>query len=155
MGKKLTTFLIIFFLLLAVAGVIGVDVYLSYKTINENADQFTVSAPLFDVGADNKTIDVTTEITTPKLGFLPKSVKLNITILNGTEILNEFEKEIKFGITSELNFTLIFDDQVAEKIALGQTITLTIRIVATPVFLGITLKFIALDLDDQVINIHL
>lgn len=155
MGKKLTTFLIILFLLLAVAGVIGVDVYLSYKTINENADQFTVSSPLFEVGADNKTIDVTAEITTPKLGFLPKSVKLNITILNGSEILNVFEKEIKFGITSDLNFTLIFDDQVAEKIALGQTITLTVRIVATPVFLGITLKFIALDLDDQVINIHL
>ena len=83
MGKGLTAFLIIFFVILAAGGVIGVDIYMSYKDVEANYDQFTVGAPTFDISSDNTTITVTATVGTPKLGYIPKSIRLDIQLLKG------------------------------------------------------------------------
>ena len=59
MGKGLTAFLIIFFLILAVGGVIGVDIYLSYKDVQESAGAFDIGTPVYEVANNNESVTVT------------------------------------------------------------------------------------------------
>ncbi|MBY9000535.1 MAG: hypothetical protein KGD64_06445 [Candidatus Heimdallarchaeota archaeon] len=150
MGKKLTAFLIIFFVILAAGGVIGVDIYMSYQDVQENIDQFTVGAPTFDISSDNTTITVTATVGTPKLGYIPKSIRLDIQLKKGgTEYGDIQQITIKLGESAPVEFVFVLTTDDVNNIGSGGTITITIEISAIPVYFGIPLTFLTQDLPPQ------
>ncbi len=150
MGKGLTAFLIIFFIILAVGGVIGVDIYMSYKDVETNFDQFTVSAPTFDISTDNTTITVTATVGTPKLGYIPKSIRLDIQLKkSGTNYGDLQQTTIKLGESAPVVFVFVLTTDDVTLISSGGSITISIEISAVPIYFGIPLSFIAQDLPPQ------
>ena len=150
MRKGLKIFLVIFFIVLAVGGVIGVDIYLSYKDVTENIGDFTVGTPTFDVSSDNTTITVTTTVGTPKLGFIPKSVRLDIQLKKGGSNYGDLQQvTIKLGESAPVEFIFVLTSTDVSTIGSGGTITITIEVSAVPIYIGIPLNFLAQDLGAQ------
>ena len=150
MGKGLTAFLIIFFILLAAGGVIGVDIYMSYTDVTEKAGEFTVGTPTFDISSDNTTITVTTTVGTPKLGYIPKSIRLDIQLVKGGSDYGDLQQvTITLGESAPVEFIFELESADATTIGTGGSITITIEITAVPVYIGIPLTFIAQELPSQ------
>ncbi|MHA1345774.1 MAG: hypothetical protein ACTSO3_05225 [Candidatus Heimdallarchaeaceae archaeon] len=150
MGKGLTAFLIIFFVILAVGGVIGVDIYMSYQDVQEKIGEFTVSAPTYDISSDNTTITVAATVGTPKLGYIPKSIRLDIQLLKGGTNYGDLQQvTVKLGESAPIEFVFVLTSADVSTIGSGGTITITIEITAIPIYIGIPLSFIAQDLPPQ------
>ncbi|MHA1464102.1 MAG: hypothetical protein ACTSVO_04060 [Candidatus Heimdallarchaeaceae archaeon] len=150
MGKGLTAFLIIFFVILAVGGVIGVDIYMSYQDVQEKIGEFTVSAPTYDISSDNTTITVAATVGTPKLGYIPKSIRLDIQLLKGGTNYGDLQQvTVKLGESAPVEFVFVLTSADVSTIGSGGTITITIEITAIPIYIGIPLSFIAQDLPPQ------
>ncbi len=147
-------FLVIFLLILAGGVVIGVDVYLSWKTFNDNPGAFSYSTPVFALAPDNSSVDVTTTITTPTLGYIPKSARIDIIIMNGTEVFGDpLQVTVKLGTSQVINFTVIFEMDIIVYITDGNSIALIAEISATPIYIGIPLNFLMQELGDIPINL--
>ena len=150
MRKGLTAFLIIFFVILAVGGVIGVDIYMSYQDVQEKIGEFTVSAPTYDISSDNTTITVIATVGTPKLGYIPKSIRLDIQLLKGGTNYGDLQQlTLKLGESAPVEFVFVLTSADVITIGSGGTITITIEITAIPIYIGIPLSFIAQDLPPQ------
>ena len=147
-------FLVFFLLILAGGAVIGIDVYLSYKTFTDNPGAFSYSTPSMVLATDNTSVEVSTVVTTPKLGYIPKSANLNITIMNGTVLFGTpIEVDLKLGTSQAVNFTVNFAMDVVAFIGGGGTISLEAIITATPIYIGIPLKFLSQELGTIPINL--
>ena len=155
MGKGLTAFLIIFFIILAAGGVIGADVYLSIKDFEDKTGEFDIGTINFDVGSDNKTITVSTTITTPKLGYLPKAIKLDIVFKkSGSPYGDPISQTIKLGQTQPIEFVLVLTDTDKTTIETGGAITISVEGTATLIYIGIPIKAASYDLPAESINIQ-
>ncbi len=156
MGKGLTAFLIILFIVLAAGGVIGADVYLSIKDFEEKAGELDIGTINFDVGSDNKTITISTSVTTPKLGYLPKAIKLDIVFKkSGTPYGDPISLKIKLGQTQPIEFVLVLTDADKTTIETGGTITITVEGTATLIYIGIPINAASYDLPAETINIQM
>ena len=155
MRKGLTAFLIILFIVLAVGGVIGADVYLSLEDFEEKAGELDIGTINYDVGSDNKTITISTAVTTPKLGYLPKAVKLVLVFKkSGTQYGDPVLQKIKLGDTQSIQLVLILTDTDKTTIETGGTVTLTVGGTATLIYIGITINAATYDLPAETINIQ-
>jgi len=147
-------FLVIFVLILAGAAVIGIDVYLSYKAFQDNPGAFSMTTPTIVLASDNSSVDVTATITTPKLGYMPKSARIDIILMNGTEVFGDpLQVTVKLGTSQEVNFTIVFEIDIIAYITDGNSIALVAELTATPIYIGIPLNFLQQELDDILINL--
>ncbi len=156
--KALIVILLIVFLFIGLVGVIGADGYLTYTGMMERSDEFSAGTPTFDVGSDNKTISISITIESPKLGFLPKSIKLIFEIYKGTDLVDSAEDTIVLGEESTAEFVVVLTDDDATTIAGGGTITVTLKIKASPVIFGFDIGGVVeqanIDLAEETINIE-
>jgi len=155
MGKGLTAFLIILFIVLAAGGVIGSDVYLSIKDFEEKAGELDIGTINYDVGSDNKTIAISTTVTTPKLGYLPKAIKLDIVFKKGGSPYGDpISQNIKLGQAQLIEFVLILIDTDKTIIETGGIVTVTIEATATLIYIGIPINAASYDIPAETINIQ-
>ncbi|MHA1397954.1 MAG: hypothetical protein ACTSSG_08970 [Candidatus Heimdallarchaeaceae archaeon] len=155
MGKGLTIFLVIFFLLLAAGGVVGGDVYMSYKDMQTKSGDFSTGTPNFTLADNNESVTISTTITTPKLGYIPKSIRLDLVIKKGgVDYGSPQQVTIKLGSSQEVSFTITFEQADITTISGGGTITVTVEVTATPIYLGIPINALAQTLDPMTIDIH-
>ncbi|MHA1667457.1 MAG: hypothetical protein ACTSUR_02270 [Candidatus Heimdallarchaeaceae archaeon] len=155
MGKGLTIFLVIFFLLLAVGGVVGGDVYMSYKDMQTKSGDFSTGTPNFTLADNNESVTISTTITTPKLGYIPKSIRLDLVIKKGgVDYGSPQQVTIKLGSSQEVSFTITFEQADITTISGGGTVTVTVEVTATPIYLGIPINALAQTLDPMTIDIH-
>lgn len=155
MGKGLTIFLVIFFLLLAAGGVVGGDVYMSYKDMQTKSGDFSTGTPNFTLADNNESVTISTTITTPKLGYIPKSIRLDLVIKKGgVDYGSPQQVTIKLGSSQEVSFTITFEQADITTISGGGTVTVTVEVTATPIYLGIPINALAQTLDPMTIDIH-
>ena len=146
MGKGTAIFLTILFIVLAGGAVIGVDVYLSYRNYTENSDSFDITNITYDLAPSNESAVVSAVITSPKLGYIPKSVRLDIVLKKGgTQYGDPQQITITLGTNQTVEFTLTFEVADIAIITGGGTISLTIEATATPIYIGIPLNFLKMD----------
>ncbi len=156
MGKGLTAFLIILFIVIAAGGVIGADVYLSLKDFEDKAGELDIGTINFDIGSDNKTITISTTVTTPKLGYLPKAIKLDIVFKKGGSPYGDpISQKIKLGQTQPIEFVLVLTDPDKTTIETGGTITISVEGTATLIYIGIPINAASYDLPAETINIQM
>ena len=137
-------FLVIFLLIIAGVIVIGVDVYISYKNFEAKSSEFVIGTPVFDIANNNESATITTTISTPKLGYFPKSVRLDITVKKGGSVYGDPQQiTIKLGESQDLVFVLVFESADITTIATGGSVTLSVEVLATPIYFGIPLNFVA------------
>ena len=137
-------FLVIFLLIIAGVIVIGVDVYISYKDFEAKSSEFVIGTPAFDIANNNESATITTTISTPKLGYFPKSVRLDITVKKGGSVYGDPQQiTIKLGESQDLVFVLVFESADITTIATGGSVTLSVEVLATPIYFGIPLNFVA------------
>ncbi|MEE9410020.1 MAG: hypothetical protein V3V41_03760, partial [Candidatus Heimdallarchaeota archaeon] len=102
MRKGLKVFLIIFGLIIVAGAVIGIDIYLSYRDVQAKLGEFSVGTASFVLANNNESVTISTTVTTPKLGYMPKSLRLDITIMKGGSQYGAIQQiTIKLG-TSQL-----------------------------------------------------
>ena len=95
-------------------------------------------------------------MTTPKLGYIPKSIRLDITVKKGgVEYGDPQQITIKLGTAEELEFTVVFEPADITTISTGGTVSLSAETTATPVYFGIPLNFLAQTLDVMSIDISI
>jgi len=153
MGKIGKVILVLFLLIIAAAAIIGGDIYMSYRGITEKAGEFDVGSTVFDMAADNSSADITTTVTTPKLGYMPKSIRMDLIILkNDTQYGNPQVITIKLGDSQEIGFNVTFVAADILAISSGGTISIKIEVTITPVYIGIPLDFLTQVLDPILID---
>ncbi|MHA2255756.1 MAG: hypothetical protein ACXAAM_06780 [Candidatus Heimdallarchaeaceae archaeon] len=149
-------FLILFLLIVGVAVVIGVDVYLSYKDFEAKSSEFVIGTPAFDIASNNESATITSSLATPTLGYMPKSVRLDVTVKKGGSVYGDPQQiTIKLGESQDLEFVLVFEAADITTISTGGTVSLTVEVLATPIYFGIPLNFVAQEFAPLVIDIHL
>ncbi len=154
MGKGIAIFLSILFVVLAGGAIIGVDVYLSYKAFNENPDAFDVVDMTYVLASNNESAVVSATLVTPKLGYMPKSVRLDIIIKKGSvEYGDPIQVTVPLGSNQTIEFTVIIETADAIIIAGGGTISFTVEALATPIYIGIPLNFLAMEIPPIAIDI--
>ncbi len=147
-------FLIILGLIISGAVVIGVDVYLSYKDVEAKMGEFTVSGTTFDLADNNESVDISTTVSTPKLGYIPKSIRLDITLMKGGSQYGDNQTvTIKLGESQVVGFTVVITSADITTISTGGSIVVSMNVIATPIYIGIPLNFIAQDLGSTDITI--
>ncbi|NPD89540.1 MAG: hypothetical protein HGN29_12545 [Asgard group archaeon] len=155
MKTRTKVFLIFFLLIIAAVIVIGVDVYISYKDFEAKSSEFVIGTPAFDVANNNESATITTTLSTPKLGYFPKSVRLDITVKKGGSVYGDPQQiTIKLGESQDLVFVLVFETADISTIASGGVISLSVEVLATPIYFGISLNFVAQQFAPLVINIQ-
>ncbi len=147
-------FLVIFLLILAGGAVIGIDIGLSVKSFNDNPGAFSYSPPVITLAPDNSSVEVSTTVSTPKLGYIPKSARLDIVIMNGSLVFGDpLEATVKLGTNQTVDFTVDFEMDIIAFIGGGGIIALEAIISATPIYIGIPLNFLAQELGTIPINL--
>ena len=147
-------FLIIFLLIIAGGAVFGIDVYLSYKTFQDNPSLFDYTTPIYDIAPNNGSVLVSTTLNTTKLGYIPKSVRLDIIVEKaGLQYGDPLQTTVKIGESQLVEFNYTFEAADIITISGGGTIQFTIKITATPIYLGIPLKFLTQTLPDIIIDV--
>ena len=155
MRKGTKVFLVIFLLIIIAVVIIGVDVYLSYKGFEEKSSEFTIDTPSFVVASNNESAIITTTLSTPKLGYIPKSVRLDITVLKGGSAYGDPQQvTIKLGTTQDLEFELAFESADVTTITSGGVVVFTVEVLATPIYIGIPLNFVAQEFAPLTVNIQ-
>jgi len=148
-------FLIILLLIFSAVVVVGVDIYLSYRHFEERAGDFDLGSFSDIVASDNQSVVITGVITTPKLGYIPKSVRLDIIVkLGGTEYGDPLTLTINLGESQDLNIEFEFETDEIDDITNGLTVTFTVEVTGTPIYIGIPLNFLAQEFDPMVINVE-
>jgi len=148
MGKGTAIFLTILFVVLAGGAVIGIDVYMSYKGFTDNPDGFAVSDPDFVLASNNESAVVSAVVSTPKLGYMPKSVRLDIEIYKyGNDTLYLADSlTIPLGENATIEFTVVFEQADVLLITGGTPIKFEVKGVAIPIYIGIPLNFLTMDI---------
>jgi hypothetical protein len=147
-------FLVIFLLIIAGGAVIGIDVGLSVKTFNDNPGAFSYSPPVITLATDNTSVEVSTTVSTPSLGYIPKSARIDVVIMNGSLVFGDpLEATVKLGTNQTVVFTVNFELDIVAHIAGGGSIALEALISAVPIYIGIPLNFMAQDLGSIPINL--
>lgn len=148
MGKGTAIFLTILFVILAGGAVIGIDVYMSYKSFTDNPDSFDVTDINSVIAVDNETAVVSALIVTPKLGYMPKSVKLDIEVFkNGnTTVYLAQTITIPLGENKTVEFTITFETADIATITSGGSLQFDVVVVATPIYIGIPLNFLQVEI---------
>ncbi|MCG3220406.1 MAG: hypothetical protein H7641_03415 [Candidatus Heimdallarchaeota archaeon] len=156
MKTRTKVFLVFFLLIIAAVIVIGVDVYLSYKDFEAKSSEFVIGTPAFDIASNNESATITSSLSTPSLGYMPKSVRLDITVKKGGSVYGDPQQvTIKLGESQNLEFVLVFEAADITTISTGGTISLTVEVLATPIYFGIPLNFVAQEFAPLVIDIHI
>jgi hypothetical protein len=155
MKRSTKVILIIFLLLISAVVIIGVDVYLSYRHFEERSGDFDLGS-INDVVADNnESVLVTAVLTTPKLGYIPKSVRLDITVRQGGDIYGDpMQFTIKLGESQNLEFNFTLEADEILDIANGFAVVFTVDVLATPIYIGIPLNFVAQEFEQMVISVE-
>lgn len=148
-------FLIILLLIVAGVIVIGVDVYLSYKDFETKSSEFVIGTPAFVIADNNESATITVNLATPALGYIPKSVRLDLTVSKGGSVYGEPQQvTIKLGETQDLEFVLLFEAAEITEVSSGGLVTFTVDVLATPIYFGIPLNFVAQEFAPITINIQ-
>ena len=156
MKTRTKVFLIILLLIVAAVIVIGVDVYLSYKDFETKSSEFVIGTPVFVIADNNESATITVNLATPTLGYIPKSVKLDITVSKGGSVYGDSQQvKIKLGETQDLEFVLVFEQAEITAITSGDLVTFTIDVIATPIYFGIPLNFVAQEFAPITLNIQI
>jgi hypothetical protein len=161
MGKKgvivLVISLIITSAIVIPIAVIGYDIYMSISSFDPADVEVDVGNPTFEFSADNRTISysVNVTITTPSLGFIPKSLTLNLQMYDADDnpIGDPLNSEFPIGSTKTetLSGDIALTDEMFQEIILGGSITLTIKGTVGVNYLGF--EIVNLDLPPQTITI--
>ena len=148
-------FLIILSLIIAAAVIVGVDVYLSYKGITENVDDFTMGTPTFTLSDNNETVTVSSVVTGPKIGYLPvKSVLIQITIeKSGVTYADPQNVTLKLGTSEVFEFDVTLQPAEVFTVSTGGSFQLSIGARITPIYFGIKLESYAMHLSSQIITV--
>ncbi|MHA1199855.1 MAG: hypothetical protein ACTSQF_11055 [Candidatus Heimdallarchaeaceae archaeon] len=140
MNKALIVTLVTFGLLLTGGAIIGIDVYQSFQDYEELSDSFTISDPDFVLSHDNTSADITVEVTTPKLGYIPKSAEVEIVISQSSvEYCDPIVFRLQLGKVEEVEFNIEFNEFDVTKILLGMQLYFQIDITAMPIYMGISI----------------
>ncbi len=155
MGKGTAIFLTILFVVLAGGAVIGVDVYLSYKGFTDNPDSFDVTDINYVLASNNESAVVSAVVVTPKLGYMPKSVRLDISVFkNGnTTVYDSQSVTIPLGENQTIEFTLFIETDDVVTISGGGSIDFSVEAIATPIYIGIPLNFLTMEIPPIAISI--
>lgn len=135
----LKIFLVIFVLLILVIAALGVDGYLTYQGITEKQDEFSAGTPTYSLADDNKTITISIVVDSPKLGYIPKQLKMTFEVYKETDLIDSSEDTLTLGESSTLTFVIVLTDSDASTIGGGGSITVTVKIIASPVIFGLDL----------------
>jgi len=148
-------FLIILSLIISAAIIVGVDVYLSYKGVTENVDDFTMTTPTFTLSNNNETVTVSSSVTGPKIGYLPvKSILIQVTIKKNSVIYGEPQNvTVKLGTTTDVSYDIHLEPAEVFSISTGGSFQLTVEARITPIYLGIKLEVAAINLGSQQITV--
>jgi hypothetical protein len=156
MKTRTKVFLIIFLLIVAAVIVIGVDIYLSYKDFETKSSEFVVGSPAFLIADNNESATITVNLATPSLGYIPKSVRLDITVSKGGSAYGDPQQiTIKLGESQDLEFVLVFESAEITAISSGSLVTFTVDVLATPIYFGIPLNFVAQEFAPITLNIQI
>ncbi len=148
MGKGTAIFLTILFVVLAGGAVIGIDVYLSYKGFTDNPDSFDVTDIDYVLASNNESAVVSAVVVTPKLGYMPKSVRLDVELYksSNTTLYDSQTLTVKLGANVTIQFTLFFELADVVFITGGGSLSFSVEALATPIYIGIPLNFIAMEI---------
>jgi len=148
MGKGTAIFLTILFVVLAGGAVIGIDVYLSYKGFTDNPDSFDVTDIDYVLASNNESAVVSAVVVTPKLGYMPKSVRLDVELYksSNTTLYDSQTLTVKLGANVTIQFTLFFELADVAFITGGGSLSFSVEALATPIYIGIPLNFIAMEI---------
>ena len=155
MRTGIKVFLIILSLIISAGIIVGVDIYLSYKGITENIDDFTMSTPTFVLSDNNETVTVSSLVTGPKIGYLPvKSVLVQITIEKGGVSYGDTQNvTLKLGTTTDFSFDVNLEPAEVFTISTGGSFQLTVEARITPIYFGIKLESYTMNLSSQTITV--
>lgn len=155
MRTGVKVFLIILSLIISAGIIVGVDIYLSYKGITENIDDFTMSSPTFTLSSNNETVTVSSLVTGPKIGYLPvKSVLIRVTIKKGgVDYATPQNITLKLGTTTDFSFDINLQPAEVFTISTGGSFQLTVEARLTPSYFGIKLEDYSMYLSSQQITV--
>lgn len=156
MKARTKVFLIILLLIVAAVIVIGVDVYLSYKDFETKSSEFALGTPTFVIANNNESATITVNLATPTLGYIPKSVRLDINVTESGSLYGDPQQiTIKLGESQDLEFVLTFEPAEISTITSGGLVTFTINVLATPIYIGIPLGFVSQQFAPIILNIQI
>ncbi len=142
----LKIFLVILVLLILVIAAVGADGYLTYQGITEKQDEFSAGTPTYSLADDNKTITISIVVESPKLGYIPKQLKMTFEVYKGTDFIDSAEDLLTLGDSSTLVFVIELTETDATTIGGGGSVSVTIKIIASPVIFGLDLGSLIEDL---------
>ena len=161
MGKKGVIIFIIGIIITAAIvipiAVFGYDIYLSISSFDPADVDVSVGDPSFEFNEDYRTVSysVNATITTPSLGYIPKSITVNLSMYDADDnpIGDPLSSEFPIGTTTTETLTgeITLTEEMALDIILGGSITLTIKGTVGVIYLGI--EIVNLDLPTQTIVI--
>ena len=128
---------------------------MSYKGFTDNPSSFGISDITYDIASNNESADVSAIIATPKLGYMPKSVRLDLEVykFGNTTIYEILQVTIPLGENQTIAFTVTFETLDVAIISGGGTLDFSVEGIATPIYIGIPLNFIAMDIPTVEVNI--
>ncbi|MCG3218281.1 MAG: hypothetical protein KAR35_04715 [Candidatus Heimdallarchaeota archaeon] len=143
----------IFGILIILLIVAGIDVYLSVDTIRNQTDDFKVSDPTFELADTNDSVIISIEVDSPKLGFIPKGINVEVTIMKNGVVYDKIEDTLDLGKKDVITFNMTIESADATTIATGGSVVLSAEIKITPVLFGIKVPF-SKDLDPVAITLE-
>lgn len=140
-------------------GIFGADIALSVSSFSPGDISVSVGTPTVTLASDNSSIDysVAVTLTTPKLGFLPKSAILTVQFYEGTTTIgNPLVSEFTLGttVTKTVSGTITLTSSQITTLSSGGSIILTIKGSAeVKTFSVIPIPGLSGDLPDQTLTI--
>ena len=153
MGKKLIVLVFLLTLIVPIS-VLGIDIALSIASFDLSKFNATVGTPSVSLSEDNTSINysVNLTLTTPKLGFIPKTIILNLNFYEGDTLIGQsFTKSITLGtnLTEIISGTISIEEVYQILITEGESVTFTVKGVLKIAILGITVPGIEYDIPDH------
>jgi hypothetical protein len=94
-------------------------------TIRNQADDFKVSDPTFELADTNDSVIISIEVDSPKLGFIPKGINVEVTILKNGVVYDKIEDTLDLGKKDVITFNMTIESADATTIATGGSVVLS------------------------------
>ena len=149
MAKKIALVLIFVFIILPIIiiGILGADIYLTLTSFSPSKVSFSATTPQLSLSSDNQSIIIKMNVTlkTPPAGFLPKTITAKVTLYDNNSM--QLGKPIVFTLTlgktstNDINQPVPLSQTLIQEVALGHSISITVKTRATIALLGITIPY--------------
>lgn len=137
---------IIFLILFLILAVVGVDAYLTYKSLEDVDPESLVSDPQFETINNNQTVKVTVQVELPDGGFIPKGIIIELILDFGdTQVSDKADLNMGDNKNISLEFTLTEDQKTT--LQSGGSITADLLANITPKVLGFEIGFATQEVD--------